>query len=81
MPLRPDLRNVAIIAPVDHAKTTLVDAMLWQSGAFRSGQDVEACPSERNFNFFGHPLAWLLFARFIKTVVTDQLAPVPLGRG
>jgi GTP-binding protein len=37
---REDIRNVAIIAHVDHGKTTLVDAMLWQSGAFRAGQDV-----------------------------------------
>ena len=37
---REDLRNIAIVAHVDHGKTTLVDAMLWQSGAFREGQDV-----------------------------------------
>jgi GTP-binding protein TypA/BipA len=37
---RNDIRNVAIVAHVDHGKTTLVDAMLWQSGAFRAGQDV-----------------------------------------
>lgn len=38
MRMRQDLRNLAIIAHVDHGKTTLVDAMLWQSGVFRANQ-------------------------------------------
>ena len=39
--LRTDLRNVAIVAHVDHGKTTLVDAMLWQSGAFGDHDHVD----------------------------------------
>jgi GTP-binding protein len=38
--VRDDVRNIAIIAHVDHGKTTLVDAMLWQSGVFRENQEV-----------------------------------------
>src|SRR6201990_2211932 len=40
MARRTDIRNIPIVAHVDHGKTTLVDAMLWQSGAFRANQDV-----------------------------------------
>ena len=39
--IRNDLRNIAIIAHVDHGKTTLVDAMLKQSGVFRANERVE----------------------------------------
>jgi GTP-binding protein len=40
MQQREDVRNIAIIAHVDHGKTTLVDAMLWQSGLFRQNESV-----------------------------------------
>ena len=47
MPSRKDLRNIAIVAHVDHGKTTLVDAMLWQSGAFTAHQADEGSVNER----------------------------------
>src|SRR5687768_9005109 len=44
----PDLRNIAIIAHVDHGKTTLVDHMLRQTGAFRSNQELTECVMDSN---------------------------------
>ncbi|MDP2891614.1 MAG: translational GTPase TypA [Bacillota bacterium] len=41
MDVRKDIRNIAIIAHVDHGKTTLVDQMLWQSGIFRANEQVQ----------------------------------------
>ncbi|MEO6950781.1 MAG: translational GTPase TypA [Polyangia bacterium] len=48
MSIRPDVRNIAIIAHVDHGKTTLVDGLLEQAGAFRRGEVVQECALDSN---------------------------------
>jgi GTP-binding protein len=48
MPARADVRNIAIIAHVDHGKTTLVDGLLKQAGAFRRGEVVQECALDSN---------------------------------
>src|SRR5437870_13899143 len=45
---RGDVRNIAIIAHVDHGKTTLVDGLLKQAGAFRRGEVVQECALDSN---------------------------------
>ncbi len=48
MSARQDVRNIAIIAHVDHGKTTLVDGLLNQAGAFRRGEVVQECALDSN---------------------------------
>src|SRR6187455_829539 len=48
MAIRTDVRNIAIIAHVDHGKTTLVDGLLKQAGAFRRGEVVQECALDSN---------------------------------
>src|SRR5205814_10236011 len=47
-PVRPDVRNIAIIAHVDHGKTTLVDGFLRQAGQFRAGEVIADCAMDSN---------------------------------
>ena len=76
MALRSDLRNVAIIAHVDHGKTTLVDAMLWQSGAFHVGDIEESMAAQREAlieHVLGEKRADVMAARMAKVFGHDAL--------
>ena len=75
---REDVRNVAIIAHVDHGKTTLVDELLKQSGVFRENQEVAErvmdsndIERERGITILYH-LAYFLEIGKITSVVSDE---------
>ena len=67
------IRNIAVIAHVDHGKTTLVDAMFKQSGLFREGQEVVVAMKKSlggKAVFLGYLLPFLLLIGVLITVLT-----------
>src|SRR5437764_1077519 len=75
MQQRETIRNIAIIAHVDHGKTTLVDAMLWQSGLFRENQAAaERIMDSTDLKVDGTTLE-PLFETIVKTVPPPGFDP------
>ena len=83
---REDIRNIAIIAHVDHGKTTLVDELLKQSGVFRQNQEVQErvmdsndIERERGITILSKNTA--VFTKIQKSILsTHQVMPISVAR-
>ena len=71
---RDDIRNIAIIAHVDHGKTTLVDELLKQSGVFRANQEVQERVMDSNDIERERGITILYFIRIQKSTLSIRLA-------